>query len=226
VAALDLERHARRSDVLLLPNGVDLARFAAPPRPPRDSVEILSLLRLHARKRPLALLRALPEVLRQCRAHCLPARVRLTLAGDGPLMKPVRAEVARLGLGDHVRLVGAVPRAQVPALYAAADVFVLPSLNEAFGIVALEARAAGLPVVAMRAGGAADLVEHGRDGLLAEDDADLAAQLARVVVDAELRARLAGAAARDLERYDWRAVAARHEAVYAALAATAARRAA
>jgi glycosyltransferase involved in cell wall biosynthesis len=157
-------------------------------------------------------------VLRQCRAHCLPERVRLTLAGDGPLMKAVRAEVARLGLREHVALVGAVPRARVAALYAAADVFVLPSLNEAFGIVALEARAAGLPVVAMRAGGAADLVEHGRDGLLAEDDADLAAQLARIVVDAGLRARLAGAAARDLVRYDWQAVAARHEALYGSLA--------
>jgi glycosyltransferase involved in cell wall biosynthesis len=222
LAVADLERHARRSDVALLPNGVDLARFAAPPhnnRPPRDTIEIFSLLRLHPRKRPLALIRALPEVLRICRAHCLPQRVHLTLAGDGPLRQAVRVEAARLGVAGHVSLIGAVPRADVPSRYAAADVFALPSLNEAFGIVALEARAAGLPVVAMRAGGAADLIEHGRDGLLAEDDAAFAAQLARLVVDRELRARLADAAPRGLGRYAWREVAARHEALYASLLA-------
>jgi glycosyltransferase involved in cell wall biosynthesis len=222
LAVADLMRHTRRNDITLLPNGIDLLRFAAPPRPPRDTIEILSLLRLHPRKRPLALVRALPEVLRLCRAHCLDRPVRLTIAGDGPLKAALQAEAARLGVAEKVRFVGAVPRAQVPALYAAADVFALPSLNEAFGLVALEARAAGLPVVAMRAGGAADLVEHGRDGLLAEDDAAFAAHLGRLVVDGELRARLAAAASRGLERYAFASVAARHEALYAALAGEAA----
>src|SRR5262249_31024672 len=155
----------------LLPNGIDAARFAAPPRRPRaDAITIASVLRLHARKRPLALVRALPEVLRRAQAHCLDRPVRVVLAGDGPLAGVVRAEAQRLGVADHLALAGAVPRAAIPALLRAADLFALPSVNEAFGIVALEARAAGLPVVAMRAGGAAELVEHGRDGLLAEDD--------------------------------------------------------
>jgi glycosyltransferase involved in cell wall biosynthesis len=158
-------------------------------------------------------------VLRRVHAHCLPRDVRLVLAGDGPLAAAVRAEAARLGVADHVELRGAVPRAEIPALLASADLFALPSVNEAFGIVALEARAAGLPVVAMREGGAAELIEHGRHGLLAEDDDEFAAQLGTLVVDAALRRRMQAAAPRELERYAWPTIAARHESLYATLAA-------
>jgi glycogen synthase len=216
LAVEQLRRLSGRADVTLLPNGVDAARFAAPARPLRPTVTILSVLRLHARKRPLALVRALPEVLRRA-----PSAVRLVVAGDGPLRAAVRAEAVRLGVADTVELLGAVPRAEIPALYAAADLFALPSLNEAFGIVALEARAAGLPVVAMRDGGAADLVEHGREGLLAEDDDEFAAQLGTLVVDAALRRRMQAAASRGLERYGWREIATRHEATYASIVAPA-----
>ncbi|HEX8951156.1 MAG TPA: glycosyltransferase, partial [Polyangia bacterium] len=139
--------------------------------------------------------------------------------GDGPLHGAVRAEAARLGVADRLELRGAVPRAEIPALLAGADLFALPSLNEAFGIVALEARAAGLPVVAMREGGAAELVEHGRQGLLAENDDDFAAHLGALVVDAALRRRMQAAAPERLERYAWPAIARRHESLYAALAA-------
>jgi glycosyltransferase involved in cell wall biosynthesis len=207
---------AERAQLL---DGIDAARFATPPRPPRADVTILSVLRLHPRKRPLALVRALPEVLRRAHAHCLPGEVRLVIAGDGPLRAAAQAEAARLGVADRVELVGAVPRAAIPSLYARADLFALPSVNEAFGIVALEARAAGLPVVAMRDGGAADLVEHGHDGLLAEDDADFAARLGELVVDAALRRRLQAAAPLHLQRFAWPAVAAQHEALYASLVA-------
>jgi glycosyltransferase involved in cell wall biosynthesis len=218
VAAEELRRLSGRGDVTLLPNGIDAARFAAKPRSARDTITIASVLRLHARKRPLALVRALPEVVRRAHAHCLDAEVRLCLAGDGPLRGAVRAEAARLGVADKLDLRGAVPRAEIPSLLAAADLFALPSLNEAFGIVALEARAAGLPIVAMRQGGAAELVEHGREGLLAADD-EFAAQLATLVVDAALRRRMQEAAPRHLERYQWPAIAARHETLYASIAA-------
>jgi glycosyltransferase involved in cell wall biosynthesis len=210
LAAEQLRALSGRSDVTLLPNGIDPQRFAAPPRPPCATPTIVSVLRLHPRKRPLALLHAIVGV---------PAR--LVIAGDGPLRAAMHAEAARLGVADRVELLGAVPRARIPALLAAADLFALPSRNEAFGIVALEARAAGLPVVAMRDGGAADLVEHGREGLLATDDEEFGAHLRTLVADAPLRRRMQSAAARDLERYAWRNVAARHEALYASLLAPA-----
>ncbi len=218
LAVDQLRKLSGRADVALLPNGIDIARFAAPPRMARDTITILSVLRLHPRKRPLALVRALSQILARAQAHRSSHDVRLVLAGDGPLRAAVRAEALRLGVADRVTLLGAVPRADIPALLAGADLFALPSVNEAFGIVALEARAAGLPVVAMRDGGAADLIEHGREGLLAEDDDEFAAQLGTLVVDATLRRRMHAAAPRDLLRYGWPTIAARHESVYAALA--------
>ncbi|MGZ3441545.1 MAG: glycosyltransferase family 4 protein, partial [Polyangia bacterium] len=221
LAVEQLRKLSGRADVAHLPNGVDVARFAAPPRTPHDPVTIVSVLRLHARKRPLALVRALPEVLRRARAQCLPHEVRLVIAGDGPLRAAVRTEAARLGVADRLELRGAVARAEIPALLAAADLFALPSVNEAFGIVALEARAAGLPVVAMREGGAADLIEHGRHGLLAEDDEDFAAQLGTLVVDAALRRRMQAAASQGLQRFAWPTIATRHESLYASLVAPA-----
>lgn len=217
LAADQLRRLSRRADVGTLPNGIDATRFAAPLRPASDTLTILSVVRLHARKRPLSLVRALPEILRRAQAHCVPERVRLVIAGDGPLRAAVRAEAARLGVADHVELLGAVPRADVVRLYRDADLFALPSRNEAFGIVALEARAAGLPVVAMRDGGAAELVEHGSEGLLAADDDEFAAQLATLVVDAPLRRRMQEAAPRHLARFAWSEIARRHEQLYASL---------
>jgi glycosyltransferase involved in cell wall biosynthesis len=222
LAAEQLRQLAGRSDVVTLPNGIDPARFAVAARPPRPTLTIAAVLRLHPRKRPLTLVRALPEVLRRAQAHCVGQRVRLVLAGDGPLRAAVRSEAARLGVLDRVELRGALPRAEVPRLLAEADVFALPSRNEAFGIVALEARAAGLPVVAMRHGGTAELIEHGREGLLAEDDDALAAHLGTLVVDAALRRRMQEAAPKHLSRYAWPEIARRHEALYAGLLAPAA----
>src|SRR5206468_4260912 len=76
---------------------------------------------------------------------------------------------------------------EVKALLATSHFFVLPSKLEAFGIAALEARAAGLPVIAMREGGVGEFIGHGKEGLLAADDAQLADSILRLCVDELLR---------------------------------------
>jgi glycosyltransferase involved in cell wall biosynthesis len=109
----------------------------------------------------------------------------------------VRARLARPDLAGRVVVHGPLPAEGVAALYQAADVFVLPSLREPYGTVWGEAMAAGLPVVGWRAGNLPHLASHGREGLLADPgDLDgLAAALARLASDEELRRAMAAAAA-------------------------------
>src|SRR5205085_1147825 len=108
----------------------------------------------------------------------------------------VRARVGEADLSRRVVAHGPVTKQRVAAFYAAADVFVLPSLKEPYGTVYGEAMAAGLPVVGWRAGNLPYLVQHNREGLLADpgDIQGLANALARLAYDEPLRLRLAQAA--------------------------------
>jgi rhamnosyl/mannosyltransferase len=124
----------------------------------------------------------------------------IVIAGDGPLEPSLRAQAAALGLGDQVRFVGRVADEDLPAYYQACDAFVLPSIarTEAFGVVQVEAMAAGLPVVSTRLPTGVPWVnQDGVSGIVVapDDAAALGAALARLGRDEELRARL-GAGAR------------------------------
>ena len=97
-----------------------------------------------------------------------------------------------LEVDDHFEFLGWVPNAKLRQLYRLADVFVMPSLVEAFGVVFLEAMASGTPVVGTRVGGIPELIRHGQDGLLAEVDQpdDLADKLLVVLEDPHLAEQL------------------------------------
>lgn len=118
----------------------------------------------------------------------------------------LRREIARAGLGDRIDLLGAVPNAELPALFAAHHVLAVPSSYEALGIAYLEAMAFGLPVLAAAAGGAREIVEHGREGFLVEpgDGAALTRHLERLAADRGLLARMGLAAlARSRRHPSW-----------------------
>lgn len=220
----------RELAVHVLPNGIHPEAWAVARRPHRarglavgapaaggpgggeGAFHVASVMRLAGRKRP----RALVEIA-DCVRQALPLGMRLHLrvAGDGPERKAVEREVARRGLESVVELLGWQPRERIRALYAESDVFVLPSILESFGIAALEARCAGLPVVAMRRAGPAGFVRDGVEGLLADDDAHMAAQLVRLATDDRLRAGIARHNRGTLPEETWPAVLARHAAVYA-----------
>lgn len=121
---------------------------------------------------------------------------------------------------SRVRFTGAVPYAQISQHYRDADVFVFPSMMEAFGMPLAEALAAGLPAVAARTGGIVDIVEDGATGLLVEpgDAGELEAALGRLLDDATLRSSLAARGrAKARARFGWDAVAAETEERFAAL---------
>ena len=90
---------------------------------------------------------------------------RLLVVGDGPARPAVEAMLRTLG-DDRVRFAGLIPEEGLPPVYAAADLYVWPAVREAYGLALLEAQAAGLPVVAGREGGVAEVVADGRSGIL------------------------------------------------------------
>jgi len=126
-----------------------------------------------------------------------------------------------LGIGDIVTFLGARDQDMLPYYYSAAEMVVMPSDYESFGMVALEAMACGTPVIASDVGGLAFLVKHGRTGyhVPARDPAALAAKITRLLADEGLRRRIGQRAARWAQVYAWPRIAGRIEALYASLCA-------
>ena len=173
----------------LVPNGLDAAAWRVDPEPRDDAdVRVVSVMRLAPRKRPLPLVRAVHAARLRLPAD---VRLRLTIVGEGPERGRVERYLAAHGLHGAVDLPGYLPRERIREMYRRADVFASPAALESFGIAALEARCAGVPVVARAASGVAEFVGEDRDGLLVRSDAELADALARLAVDARLRHRLA-----------------------------------
>jgi glycosyltransferase involved in cell wall biosynthesis len=112
------------------------------------------------------------------------------IAGEGPLRASLESQIAARQLTAHVRLLG--QRTDIERLFAALDVFVLPSKSEGMSNTILEAMASGTPVVASRVGGADELVDHGRTGLLVppENSDALAAALMRLLQAPALRRQM------------------------------------
>lgn len=163
------------------------------------SFTFLHVGRLAPEKNVELLLRAFARL----EAGLLPGRVRLVVAGTGPSLPRLRAMatpgVTFLGTLDRER--------ELPDLYAAADAFLFASETETLGLVVLEAMASGLPVVAAPAGGVADHLRHGLNGLAftpGDEDACLAA-MSRLLTDSSLRAALRVGARDTAERMSWRA---------------------
>jgi glycosyltransferase involved in cell wall biosynthesis len=125
--------------------------------------------------------------------------VRLEIAGSGPAQAQLESEVQSLGLQDCVTFLGW--QTDVEACLARWDVFAMPSLEEGFGIAALEAMAFGLPVVATAVGGIPELVQHGRTGWLVppRDVTALADRIGALLLDTEQR-RAMGAAGQERAR--------------------------
>lgn len=214
--SLDLPRLA--ADVRVVHLGTTPRRFHPDidPEPARRKYGLdggpwlLTVARLDHHKGIDTVIRALPAV-----RSSVP-RARYAVAGVGDRKEALERLVAELRLGDAVRLLGFVPDDDLPALYAAADVFVLASrrydlLVEGFGIAVVEASASGLPVIGSRSGGIPEAVREGVTGVIVEPDdpASLAAAAIRLLEDEALRRRMGHAGRVAVEEYfNWDRVAA------------------
>ncbi|WP_182111965.1 MULTISPECIES: glycosyltransferase family 4 protein [unclassified Actinotalea] len=214
-AAAERVRDAFGAPVAVVPNGMDLERWApaaaAGGGPVGGPVRCVATMRLAPRKRGGALIGVVEDATMQLPAGAL----RVDVLGDGPRRAAMQRSIERRDLADVVTLRGRVPREEVRAAYADADVFLAPAALEAFGIAALEARTAGLVVLARRGTGIAEFVTDGEDGLLVDDDAAMARALVSLARDRGLLGRLRENAVRRRPRFDWPTTLAAAEAEYA-----------
>ena len=196
------------ASIAVIPNGLDLTAY-----PDRRTARPLRTIITVANLRP----EKCHEVLVSAAASLIPAypHLRFQIVGAGPQRPALERLIAALGLQAHVELLG--HREDVPSLLAAADVFVLPSRSEAFPNGAMEAMAAGLPVIASAVGGLLDLIEDGRTGVLVPpgDPRTLALALRALITD-PMRAEALGIAARTEvhQRYSFDRMVAAFEELY------------
>ena len=196
-------------DIEVIPNFVDTERFSPPASPPAGGPPRI----VHSSNfRPLKRVDDVLAVFERVR-RARPCR--LALLGDGPERPRIEAEVRARGLGDDVTFLG--EQLDVVATLRRAHVFLLPSETESFGLAALEALACGVPVVASRAGGLAEVIRAGEDGFLLPvgDVEAMAAAAGSILDDAALHRRLSAAARADaVERFARAPMVTRYERYY------------
>jgi phosphatidylinositol alpha-mannosyltransferase len=191
----------------IIPNGIDYARFATRRAPIErfedERLDVLFVGRLEKRKGLEYLLRAWPAV------HAAVPNARLLVVGGGRRLKGYQRWVRARGWSE-VHFIGHVSAEELVRYYQTSDVFCAPSTGqESFGIVLLEAMAAGRAIVASRIPGYAEVVEDGAEALLVEPKSReaLATALVRLLGDAELRRNLGERGRQKAARYDWSHVA-------------------
>lgn len=178
----------RAGEVLVVPNGIDPAEWQAP-RVPGDPAQlrVCTVMRMAPRKRSLPLV----KILAAASAGLAPGvELTATLVGDGPERGRAESYVADQRLADRIRFTGRLDHAAILRVLGDSDVYLQPSVRESFGLAALEARTAGLPVVARSQTGTTEFVRDGVEGLLADDDPGLVRALITLGRNPSLRTEI------------------------------------
>jgi glycosyltransferase involved in cell wall biosynthesis len=206
--------------IYVIPNGVDFSRFGRPhvhesrrlSAVQGDKQVILFVGGLRAIKGLDYLLEAM-SIIKQKKS-----RATLVLVGDGTERAHLKALARGLNIEERVTFAGSVPPERVPEYMVGADIFVLPSVSEAFPNVILEAMAAALPIVATRVGGVPEIVTDGVNGFVVSprNPRALAEKVLALLDDTETRTRIAKANVLEAQKYTWENVVLRLEKVYRA----------
>ncbi len=214
-ALLGLKQEQEQEKIAVIYNFIDLERYRREVNSkllrelaPRGEKIVMHISNFRPVKRVTDLIRAFALLLREKKD------VVLVLVGDGVEKEKVARMVGEMGLAAHVRFLG-VQADPVPLL-SCADLLVLPSARESFGLVALEAMACAVPVIAANTGGLLEVVSDGQTGLLfpVYDFNALAAAMRRLLTDGELHGRLAAAARRRAEQFSAARIVPYYEELY------------
>jgi len=211
--------HAPTDKVSIVPNGIEPDRLRCSTSKAAlrekhgvgDGPMLLFVGRLVQEKGIQVLLQAAPSILAK---H---PNATFMIAGTGYYEEDLKRQVGELGIGQNVRFFGHANDQSLPELYKMADICVVPSLYEPFGIVALEGMAASLPTVTSDNGGLVDIIRHMENGLttFAGNVDSLAWGLLQVLDDPELAEKVgAQARAHVLEHYSWVSITAKTAALY------------
>jgi len=211
-AASDIRALVRAKPVHILPNGLNPSDWRVTPAEKKpDEILLVSVMRLNSKKRPRALIQMIPLILEGLPKY---TRLKVQIIGDGPERKRVEAMIFRLSLGETVELLGYRTRAEIKEIFSHTDMVVLPTVLESFGLSVLEARCAGLPVVAMKKSGVEEIICHELEGLLATSDQDMVEQVIKLITHPELRAEIARHNRETASNHGWDNVIAIHEKLY------------
>lgn len=194
------------SRIRVVHNGVESDREDRGPGLPLRPL-VLFLGRVTLQKGPEYFLRAAKRVLE------IEPAAHFVLAGTGDQLPRMVETAAELGLGHRVLFPGFVDRARAAELYASADVFVMPSVSEPFGIVPLEAMDRGVPVIVSRQSGVAEVLNHALKVDFWDVD-DLAGKIAAALRYPSLARELRGAGREEVARMSWDAVAEQTQRIY------------
>lgn len=207
--AEDLRALSGRDDVQVLVNAIRPEQWSLERR---EELRVTCVTRFVKRKRPMDMVRMVPLINAKLPPELRP---RFTFIGDGPERPRAEREAQRLGVSEYTEFTGVAPRSEIKKMLARSAVFILPSYKEAMSIAVVEARAAGVPVVARTPNGVSEVIEHGVHGFLAPSTEEFVDYVVKLVQDAGLRARISSNCRRNLDRFTWDSATERHEKIYA-----------
>jgi len=209
-----------RCDIFVIPNGIDYEFFSGYLRkqglstlePVNNKKKVILYV---GRLEPVKGVRYLVEAVRILIDKGL-RNIKVLIVGDGSEKRYLEELVEKLGLEDYIVFVGRVPHDKIPEYMASADLFVLPSLSEGFGIVVLEAMAMGLPIIASRVGGLPWIIKDGDNGFLVEprNPHEIAEKITFLLFNDDLRTYISRRNIEKAREYSWENIIKKLEKVY------------
>jgi len=212
VTAKDIKSIVRKKDVHIVPNGIDISKWKVEPTPHEpNKILLVSTMRLTRKKRPLALIQMVSDLSRKIPDGLY---LKVKIVGEGDKRRAMEKLITKLSLKNTIELVGHQSRKNIRELFSKADIYICPTKWESFGIAVLEARCAGLPVVALESGGVKEIIEHKKEGLLAKTDHELVENIMCLIQDRDLRSAIADHNQHNPPAMNWENVIAKHIRLY------------